>query len=187
MSPNQVVEDAKRKLTAAVQHFEEELKKLRTGRANASMLDGVMVEAYGTSVPLNQVATVSAPEAQLLQISPFDPSNLQAISSAIRDNPSLGMNPADDGRIVRVPVPPLTEERRREMVKLIGQKQEAAMISLRNVRREAMDAIDRAKKDKTIGEDEAKRLEKQVDDVLNGSRTEAETASKVKEQEVMTL
>jgi len=86
------------------------------------MLDGVVVEAYGTPMPLNQVATVTAPEAQMIQITPFDPSNIQAIATAIRNNPSLGMNPSDDGRVVRVPVPALTEDRRRDIVKQVGQK-----------------------------------------------------------------
>jgi ribosome recycling factor len=187
MSPNQIVDDAKRKFSGAVEHFGDELKRLRTGRAHPSMLDGVTVEAYGTPMPLNQVATVSAPESQLLQISPFDPNNLQAIASAIRDNPSLGMNPSDDGRVVRVPVPPLNEERRREIVKQLGGKQEDAMIALRNIRREAFDAVDQAKKDKTIGEDDAKRLEKQVDDAMNEARGAIESAAKAKETEIMTV
>src|SRR5665213_2620443 len=102
MNPNQIIDETKKKLQMAVEHFADELKKVRTGRANAGMLDGVMVEAYGTPMPLNQVATVTAPEAQLIQITPFDPNNLQAISSAIRDNRSLGLNPSDDGRVVRV-------------------------------------------------------------------------------------
>src|ERR1700730_14914143 len=101
MNPTQIVDEAKRKLQAAAEHYTDELKKIRTGRASASMLDGVMVQAYGTPMPLNQVATVTAPEAQLIQITPFDPNNLQAISSAIRDNPTLGLNPMDDGRVVR--------------------------------------------------------------------------------------
>ena len=105
------------KMKQAAAHFNEELKKVRTGRASASMLDGVMVTAYGTQMPLNQVANVTAPEAQLLQITPFDPNNIQAIASAIRDNPTLGLNPMDDGRVVRVPIPALTEERRRGMLR----------------------------------------------------------------------
>src|SRR5665213_2544508 len=102
MNPNQIASDAADKFKSAGEHFEAELKKLRTGRASSAMLDGVMVEAYGTPMPLNQVANITAPEAQLLQITPFDPHNLQAISSAIRDNRSLGLNPSDDGRVVRV-------------------------------------------------------------------------------------
>lgn len=187
MNPNQVVNDAKTKLDGAVQHYHEQLKTLRTGRASAAMLDGVVVEAYGQSMPLNQVANVTAPEAQLLQITPFDPGNLQAIASAIRDNPSLGMNPSDDGRVVRVPVPALNEERRRDIVKQLGSKQEDAMISLRNVRREAMDAIDQAKKDKEIGEDDAKRLQGQVEDAMKAAHSQIEAASKAKENEIMTV
>jgi ribosome recycling factor len=151
------------------------------------MLDGVMVEAYGTPMPLNQVANVIAPEAQLLQITPFDPSNLQAIASAIRDNPSLGLNPSDDGRVVRVPIPALTEERRREIVKQLGGKQEDAMIAVRNIRHEAMDAIDAAKKDKSIGEDDAKRLSTQVEDAMQKTRADIEAASKAKESDILSL
>ena len=175
------------KMKQAVVHFNEELKKVRTGRASASMLDGVVVKAYGTEMPLNQVANVIAPEAQLIQITPFDPSNIQAIASAIRDNPSLGLNPMDDGRVVRVPIPALTEERRRELAKTLGSKVEDCMVSVRNIRHDAMDAIDKAKKDKLIGEDDAKRLEKQVDDSVAKVKADVDTAAKAKEAEIMTL
>jgi ribosome recycling factor len=185
MNPNQAVEEAKKKFAGAVEHYHEQLKTLRTGRASATMLDGVVVEAYGQSMPLNQVANVIAPEAQLLQITPFDPSNLQAIAAAIRDNPSLGLNPSDDGRVVRVPIPALTEERRREIVKQLGSKQEDAMIAVRTIRHDAMDAIDAAKKDKTIGEDDAKRLSTQVEEAMQKCRTDIEAASKAKEAEIM--
>jgi ribosome recycling factor len=151
------------------------------------MLDGVMVDAYGVAMPLNQVATISVPEPQLLQVTPFDPNNIQAISAAIRNNQSLGMNPADDGRVVRVPVPPLTEERRRDIVKQVSQKQEECMITLRNIRHDAMGAIDTAKKAKDISEDDAKRLEKQIDETMNSARADAEAATKAKEQEIMTV
>jgi ribosome recycling factor len=187
MNPNQIIQDAQTKMQAAISHFQDSLKQLRTGRATASMLEGVVVEAYGTPMPLNQVATVSAPEAQLLQITPFDPSNIQAIANAIRNNPTLGMNPSDDGRVVRIPVPALTEERRREIVKQLGAKQEEAMVALRNIRHDAIDAVAKAKKDKEIGEDDAKRLEKQVDDAMSSARADAEAASKVKETEIMTV
>lgn len=187
MNPSQAVDDAKKKFEGAVEHFRDELKKLRTGRAHPSMLDSVMIEAYGTQMPLNQAATVTTADAQLLQVTPFDPSNLQAIASAIRNNPSLGLNPTDDGRVVRVPIPALTEERRRDLTKVVSQRQEDCMVSLRNVRHEAMDAIDKAKKDKTIGEDDAKRLEKQVDDAMSQAKVEAETNAKTKEQEILTV
>lgn len=187
MNPNAIIDDAKKKFQAALDHFQTELKKVRTGRAHAGMLDGVMVTAYGTAMPLNQVANVTAPEAQLLQITPFDPSNIQAIASAIRDNPTLGLNPSDDGRIVRVPIPALTEDRRREYVKVLGGKVEDCMIALRGVRRDAIDAVAQAKKDKSIGEDDAKRLEKQVDEALNKIKTDVDAAAKAKEAEIMTV
>ncbi|HSX33908.1 MAG TPA: ribosome recycling factor [Candidatus Saccharimonadales bacterium] len=187
MNPTQVVSDAGQKFSAAVGHFTEELKKVRTGRASASMLDGVMVKAYGTDMPLNQVANVTAPEAQLIQITPFDPSNIQAIASAIRDNPTLGLNPSDDGRVVRVPIPPLTEERRRELAKTLGSKVEDCMVTMRNIRHDALDAVDKAKKDKLVGEDDAKRLEKQVDDAMGRAKADVEAAAKTKETEIMTL
>jgi len=185
MDTNQVVTQAKAKFGQAVERFQDGLKSLRTGRASAAMLDGVMVEAYGTSMPLNQVGNIIVPEAQLLQVTPFDPNNLQAIAEAIRNNQSLGLNPADDGRVVRIPIPPLTEERRRELAKQVGQKQEDAMISLRNIRHEAMDSVDRAKKGKDIGEDEAKRLTNQIEEAMNKARSEIDTAGKAKADEIM--
>src|SRR3989344_2022190 len=111
MSPNQIIDQAKSKFQQAVGHFGDELKKIRTGRAHPGMLDGIMIEAYGTQMPLIQAGSITVPEAQQLQITPFDPSNLQAISNAIRDEQSLGLNPMDDGRVVRIQIPPLTEER----------------------------------------------------------------------------
>jgi ribosome recycling factor len=187
MNPSNVIDQSKTKFQGAVEHFQSGLKSLRTGRASASMLDGVTVEAYGQQMPLNQVATVTAPEAQLIQITPFDPNNLQAIAASIRNNPQLGMNPSDDGRIVRVPVPALTEDRRRDIVKQVGQKLEECMISLRGIRRDALDAIDKAKKDKEIGEDDAKRLTSQVEDHLKQATGQAEAAAKAKEHEIMTV
>lgn len=187
MNADNVLSQSKDKFSGAVEHFQAGLKSLRTGRASASMLDGVTVEAYGSPMPLNQLANVTAPESQMIQITPFDPSNLQAIANAIRNNPQLGMNPSDDGRVVRVPVPPLTEERRRDIVKQVGQRQEDCMIQLRAVRRDAIDAIDKAKKDKAIGEDDAKRLTTQVEDALKQATSQADAAAKAKEQEIMTV
>lgn len=187
MDPNQAVQDAKQKLAGAVDHLQNELKKVRTGRAHASMLDGVSVEVYGTQMPLVQVATVATPDAQLLQITPFDPNNLQAIASAIRNNQSLGLNPADDGRVVRVPIPPLTEERRRDLVKQIGEKVEECMIAMRNIRHDLLKAADNAKKDKSISEDDVKRIEKQIDDLMSQQRQTVDQLAKAKEAELMTI
>jgi ribosome recycling factor len=151
------------------------------------MLDGVTVEAYSTPMMLKALATISVPEPQLIQISPFDPSNLAAIASAIRDNQSLGLNPSDDGRVIRLQIPPLTEERRHELAKQIGQKQEDCMVQLRNIRHEAIGKLDQAKKDKDIGEDEAKRLQNQIEEAMNKARGEAEASAKAKEREVLTV
>jgi ribosome recycling factor len=187
MNPTQISDEAEKKFSAAVEHFKAELAKLRTGRAHPSMLDGIMVDAYGAPMPLNQVATVTAPESTLLQISPFDPNNLQAIAGAIRNNPSLGLNPSDDGRVVRVPIPPLNEERRREIAKQIGEKVEEANVRMRNARHEALKSADQAKKDKALSEDDVKRVEKRIDDTLAAQKAAIETAAKAKEQEIMTV
>ncbi len=187
MDSQQVVTNVQTKLSQAVERFKDALKTLRTGRASASMLDGVTVEAYGTPMPLIQVATITVPEAQLLQINPFDPSNLEAIANAIRNNPALGLNPSDDGRVIRVPIPPLTEERRRELSKQVGEKQEDCMISMRAVRHEAIDLLNEAKKDKDIGEDDAKRLTTQIEEAMTKSKNEVEGIAKAKEQEILTI
>jgi ribosome recycling factor len=185
MTPQQAVGQADDKMTAQIVHFEAELKKLRTGRAHPSILDGIMVTAYGVPTPLNQVSTITTPEAQLIQISPFDPSNIQAIANAIRDNQSLGLNPSDDGRVVRVPIPPLTTERRQQIAKQASEKVEDTMIALRQIRHDALDKISSAKKDKEIGEDDAKRLEKQVDDSMNKTKAQVDALAKAKELEIM--
>lgn len=187
MGIENIVEETKKKLSACVDRLQDELKKLRTGRANAGMLDGVMVEAYGSPMPLNQVANVSAPEATLLQITPFDPNNLAAISAAIRDNQSLGLNPSDDGRIVRVPIPPLTEERRKEISKQVGTKLEESMIAMRGVRHDAMKSVEDAKNNKEVSDDQAKSIADSVEKEMSNAKTKAEELAKTKEKEIMTV
>ncbi len=187
MDSSNVVSKTQDKLSQAIERFEDSLKTLRTGRASANMLDGVKVEAYGSLMPLKQVGSIVVPEAQQIQITPFDPSNLAAIANAIRNDSSLGLNPTDDGRVVRISIPPLTEERRKELAKQVGQKQEESMISIRNVRHEALDAIDSEKKAKNISEDEAKRLTGSVEEAMNKARTDAEIIAKSKVTEITTL
>jgi ribosome recycling factor len=187
MNPNQLLDEVKTKLAAATEHFRQETAKIRTGRAHPGMLDGVMVEVYGQQMPLKAVAGISAPEAQLLQVSPFDPGNLKAISDAIRESQSLGLNPADDGRVVRIQIPPLTEETRQQMVKIVHQKLEDAMIAARNARHEAIRSAEQAEKDRNIGKDERFGLEKQIDELLARQKTEAENLAKAKEQEILTV
>lgn len=175
------------KFDAALNHFEEELKKVRTGRAHPGMLDGILVEVYGQRMPLNQVSNITAPEAQLLQITPFDPSNLQAIAAAIRTDQSLGLNPSDDGRVVRVPVPPLTEERRKLLVKQTGEKVEEARIALRNVRQDAFKEAKRKKDAKELSEDDVKRVEKGIDDTMAGVNVKIDELFRVKEKDILTI
>lgn len=175
------------RMQTAFEHFEEELKKVRTGRAHPSMLDGVMVDAYGQKMPLNQVGNVVAADAQMLQITPFDPANLQAIVTSIRDNQSLGLNPSDDGRLVRVPIPALTTERRQEMVKQLGEKIEDCRIALRNVRHDALKEAKAMKDGKEISEDDYKRIEKLLEKAMDDFQSKLETSAKAKEQEIMTV
>ena len=173
------------KMDAALEHFESELRKVRTGRAHAGMLDGVIVDAYGTKMPLNQVANVTAPEAQMLLVSPFDPSQVAAISAAIRDAQSLGFNPSDDGRVVRVPVPPLTEERRREMVKQASEKVEECRIALRNVRQDALKDAKRMKDDKQLSEDDVKQIERGIDDDMKSYQAKIDEIFAAKEKDIL--
>lgn len=173
------------KMASALEHFESELRKVQTGRAQASMLDSIKVELYGTLMPLNQAANVTVPEPQLLQITPFDPSSLAAISAAIRNDQALGMNPSDDGRIVRVPVPPLTEERRRQIVKQTGEKVEEARISLRQVRQDALQDAKRQKDAKTLTEDDVKAIEKEIDKLVAEYQAKIDVAFKAKEQDIL--
>jgi ribosome recycling factor len=181
------IQQFEQRWTAAVSHFEEDLKKVRTGRAHPTMLDSVQIEVYGQKMPLNQVANVTAPEAQLLTITPFDPSNIQAISAAIRGDQALGLNPSDDGRLVRVPIPPLTEERRKQIVKQTSEKVEDAKIALRNVRQDALKEAKRLKDAKEISEDDMKRAEKQVDDSMAQFNGQIDTIFKDKEKEILTI
>ena len=175
------------KMSSALEHLESELSKIRTGRAHPAMLDGIKVEAYGTSMPLNQVANVTAPEAQLLQITPFDPSNIQAIAGAIRNDHSLGFNPSDDGRVVRVPVPALTEERRHQLVKIASEKVEEARIAMRSVRQDGLKDAKLKKEAKDLSEDDMKLIEKEFDRLMNEYQSKIEATFAAKEKDILTL
>lgn len=175
------------RMQGVTEHFQAELAKVRTGRAHPGMLDGIKVEAYGAEMPLNQVANVTAPEAQLLQITPFDPSNIQQIAAAIRNDQSLGLNPSDDGRVVRAPVPPLTEERRRQLVKQVAEKLEEARIALRSVRQDGLKEAKRKKEGKELSEDDVKLVEKEIDRLMSESQAKLEEIFKAKEKDILTL
>ena len=167
-----------------VERFKTEMQKVRTGRAHPDMLASVKVEAYDQYMPLKQVGSVTASDASMLLLTPFDPSTIQAISSAIRADQTLGLNPADDGRVIRVPVPPLTEERRREIVKTASSKVEEAKISLRKVRDDARKELKNAD---DLSEDIKKRGEKEIDELVKNFSNKIDSLFKDKEAEIMKI
>jgi ribosome recycling factor len=176
----------KTRMEKAVEDFRKEMASVRTGRASVHMLDGVQLEYYGSMMPLNQVAQVHAPEAQMITVQPFDPSSLSAIEKAIRAA-DLGLNPMNDGKIVRVPVPALTEERRKDMVKHLHKVLEEHRTAVRNIRRDGNDAIKKSMKDKKITEDEERRAMEELQKLTDDEIKKMEEMSKGKEKEVMSL
>ena len=174
----------RKKMEAAMERFKNELKKLRTGRAHPDMLSGLKIEVYGQVMPLNQVANVTAADATMLVITPFDPANIAAISNAVRADQALGLNPADDGRVIRVPIPALTEERRKEIVKNAAGKVEEAKVALRNVREDARKAIKIADE---MSEDIKKRAEKEIDELTKEFSNKIDAEFKNKSDEIMKI
>ena len=176
----------KTRMDKAVEDFRKAMAGVRTGRANVHMLDNVSVDYYGQQMPLNQVAQVHAPEAQLITVQPFDPSQMGAIEKAIRSG-DMGLNPMNDGKLIRVPVPPLTQERRQDMVKQLHRVLEEHRTAVRNIRRDGNDAIKKALKDKKISEDEEKRSLDEIQKLTDGEIKKMEDMSKGKEKEVLEL
>jgi ribosome recycling factor len=176
----------KTRMDKAVEDFRKAMAATRTGRANVHMLDSVNVDYYGTLMPLNQIASVHAPEAQLITVQPFDPSQMGAIEKAIR-SAELGLNPMNDGKIIRVPVPPLTQERRQDMVKHLHRVLEEHRTAVRNIRRDGNDAIKKALKDKKITEDDEKRALDEIQKLTDDEIKKMEEMSKAKEKEVLEL
>jgi ribosome recycling factor len=176
----------KTRMDKAVEDFRKEMAATRTGRANVHMLDGVNIDYYGSQMPLNQIAQVHAPEAQLITVQPFDPSSLVTIEKAIR-TADLGLNPMNDGKIIRVPVPPLTEERRKDMVKHLHRILEDHRTAVRNIRRDGNEAIKKALKDKKITEDEEKRGLEEIQKLTDDEIKKMEEMSKGKEKEVLEI
>jgi ribosome recycling factor len=167
-----------------VQAFQAELASTRTGRASVHMLDGIRVLAYGTETPLNQVAQVNAPDANLITIQPWDPSVLAEIEKALRAS-DLGFNPQNDGKIVRVPIPPMTEERRKDVVKHLNKELEERKTVIRNIRRDGNEAIKKASKDKAISADEEKRALEEIQKLTDDEIGRMDEMSKAKEKEIM--
>ncbi len=177
--------DIERRMNGAVEALKNDLGGLRTGRANVTLLDPVVVEVYGALMPLNQVATVSAPEPRLLSVQVWDKGNVVQVEKGIA-KAGLGLNPMTDGQNVRLPIPDLTEERRKELSKLAGQYGEKAKIAVRNVRRDAMESLKDDEKAKEISEDDRKRLEDEVQKMTDKYVGEIDVASEHKEKEIMT-
>ncbi|MBR3138810.1 ribosome recycling factor [Candidatus Saccharibacteria bacterium] len=178
------VKEDRKKMEGIIERFKGEMKKVRTGRAHPDMIAGVKVEVYGQFMPLNQVANITAADATLLVVTPFDPTNIQAIAAAIRGDQSLGLNPSDDGRVIRVPIPALTEERRKEIVKTASAKVEEAKVAIRNVREDARKAVKIATE---MGEDVKKRAEKEIDELTKEFNDKVESEFKAKSEEIMKL
>jgi ribosome recycling factor len=172
------------RMDKAVSALKEEFASLRTGRANSALLDQIHVEAYGSRVPINQVGAVSVPEPRSITVSVWDRGLVVSVEKAIR-NAGLGLNPVVEGQNLRIPIPPLTEERRRDLAKLAGKYAEQQRIAVRNVRREAMDDLKRAEKDAVISQDEHKRLEGDVQKLTDEAVKRVDEALKTKEQEIM--
>lgn len=176
--------ESRKRMDSALDHVRKELAGLRSGRASVSILDPVHVEAYGTQMPLNQVATLSVPEPALIIAQPFDPSLLGSIDRAIQ-KANLGLNPASDGKVLRIPIPPLTEERRKEMSRLVHKYTEEARNALRQVRRDANDRLKKLLKDHKISEDEERRALDEIQKVTDAHVTMVDDMQKKKDQELL--
>lgn len=178
------IEEIKRRMDGALNALKAEFQGLRTGRANVNLLDPVMVDAYGSMVPLNQVGSVSAPEPRMLSVTVWDKGTLVSVEKAIR-NAGLGLNPITDGQTLRIPIPPLTEERRKDLAKLGAKYAEGARVAVRNVRRDGMEALKKAEKDHKISEDEHKKLSVKVQEATDDFVKQIDALLKVKEEEIM--
>ncbi len=177
--------DVERRMAGAVESLRSDLGGLRTGRANTALLDPVMVEVYGSMMPLNQVATVSAPEPRMLAVQVWDKGNVSAVEKGISKS-NLGLNPMTDGQTVRLPIPDLNEERRKELAKLAGSYAEKAKIAIRNVRRDSNEALKEDEKKKEISEDERKRLEDEIQKMTDRNVGDIDSVTEAKIREIMT-
>ena len=186
MISEDVLKNCNSKMKKAFDVFNHDLSSLRTGRANASMLDIIKADVYGQSMAINQLATISTPDPRSINVQVWDQNNVSLVDSAIKKS-KLGINPQIDGQLLRIPIPSLNEERRNELKKIMGELAEKAKISIRNVRREANDTLKKNLKDKEIGEDESKNFEKKIQDLTNKQISELEKKLEAKEKEIMTI
>src|SRR6476646_9977028 len=183
---NDITKDAEDGMKKAVDSFKRDLQKIRTGRANTSRVDGIKVDYYGTPTPVNQVSTIQVVDARLITVKPWEKSMIAVIDKAIRAS-DLGINPVSDSELVRLPIPPLTTERRKELAKTVGKQTEEARVAVRSARRDAMDMIKEAEKDKQITEDQRKDGEKKVQDLTDKYIAMVDDIAKAKEKEIMDL
>jgi ribosome recycling factor len=186
MTPKDAIAAGRVRMEKAVDDFRKELATLRTGRANASILDSIRVDYHGTPMPVNQLGTVAVPEATLLVISPWDPSVVPLIDKAIRTS-DLGLNPTNDGKVVRVPMPSPTEERRKEIVKHLHKVLENHRTAVRNIRRDVKETIDKLEKEKKISQDEQKRALDEMEKISHAETKKIEDLSAAKEREILEL
>ncbi len=184
MDANEIIKDAKRRMEGAINAFHDELVKIRTGRATPTLLDGIRVEYYGQKVPLNQVATVTAPEPRLLVVQPWEKKMLAEIEKEIL-KADLGLNPSNDGTVIRIPIPQLSEERRKDLVKLVHKFAEDARIATRNVRRDANDHLKKLEKNHEISEDQLKDYLDKIQDITDEHIKKIDEIMKNKEAEIM--
>ncbi len=185
-TPEEVLKDASRRMDMAIEFLKRDLQSVRTGRASPALVENLTAEYYGVPTPLNQMATISAPEAQLITIQPYDRTALRAIERAIQQSPT-GLNPSNDGAIIRVPIPPLSQERREELVKSLGRKVEDGKIAVRNVRRDAQDKLRSMERNKDISQDENKRAQGRLQNTTNDHVEEIDRFWKSKVDEMLTV
>ena len=186
MNSDEIIKNCDLKMKKAFSVFNQDLASLRTGRANVSMLDIIKVDVYGQNMSINQLATISTPDARSLNVQVWDLNNVTLIDSAIKKS-DLGINPQIDGQLLRIPIPSLNEERRSELKKIMGNLAEKSKIAIRNIRRDANDSLKKNLKDKEIGEDEFKKFEKKIQNSTDKQILELEKKLKLKEKEIMTI
>ena len=181
---SKIKEDTKNRMDKTLETLKTDFASLRAGRAHVSLLDGIMVEAYGSMTPLSQVGTVSVPDARTLSISVWDRSLAKSVEKALMES-DLGLNPSSDGQLIRIPIPPLSEERRKELSKVAGKYTEGAKVAVRNIRRDALDEIKKLKKDNLISEDEEKRFESEIQKLTDDATKKADDLLAQKEKDIM--
>ncbi len=184
---DEIIENLKRKFDQSIDHLKEDLKSFKTGRANTAMLDNVKIEIYGTQVPIKQVAGITVIDSKMIQITPFDPTTISNITTSIRNDTSLGLNPSDDGRVIRLNIPPLTEERRLDLIKSINQKVEECLVRIRTTRHEALNDLNNLEKNKTISRDDLSRQQKNIEELMQKKRLEIDQLKTNKEREILTI